>query len=802
MKQLYVLLLSTLFIFQQSASAQLFVKSDASGANNGTSWADAYTDLSAALNAATDGDQIWVAGGTYTPGGNNPMSTSVFRVKKAISIYGGFSGTESTLDQRDPAANTTTLNGDINGDDIPNDFSTNRFDNTTHIMYVDSLLNGTVTIDGFLFKGGHTGTDDTQPGYFWQGGAIHCQHQVVIRNCSFTGNFARTGGSIYLSNKCAGSTIADCSFTQNSASSQSAGIFLDNNAETVVKRCEFSGNQTTRGALYAYFCFDVLVDSCSFSGNVNINGAGGAFYNFNSVGLTLSNSSFHNNVAVNSGAVYYDANSLQFVNSENFLVVNCEFIDNSNTGGVGGAFRNFQGSYKLENCYFENSASTGSGGHIRNDTNGDNVVYSNCTFKGGSSGGWGGAHTCYGTGNYTISNCTYLNNSATNLGGAANIGFGAHVSIDNCTFENNESQNSSGGALSLQNDSTTLVVTNSTFSTNKTGASGGAIFAGASTSSSFVVVDGCEFWANEANFGAAIHTGEGGAPEATLDVSNSIFGFNFATTQGGALNLIDVDANITSCLFMNNVADGTGTGGAISNNASDSNHVEVLLMNNTLADNFGLLAGGIANWTSLVEASSTMTLQNNIFRQAGALNYVIEAGTPTAVSNGGNMSDDVSLAGILTHSTDLNGMEPNFVDPGDFNYQLADNSPGIDAGIDDGAPEFDLLGNPRINEVDMGAYENQNVTKAGETLLENNGVLSLSPNPAPGARFTLNLDNDWTGELQLRIYDITGTLVLTKEMNKHTGKHSGALDLPLRPGVYQVLLTNGREALVERLVAF
>lgn len=802
MKKLYIFFFNAFFIFQQAASAQLFVKHDATGANNGTSWADAYTDLSDALNAAADGDQIWVASGSYTPGGSNPTNTSVFQVKKAISIYGGFAGTESSLSERDPVANPTTLNGDIDGNDLPNDFVTNRMDNAIHILYVDSLLNGSVTIDGFSFKGGHTGTDDTQPGYFWQGGAIHSQNQVKIRNCSFTGNFARTGGCIYLSNKCSGSEIADCTFFQNSASSQSAGIFLDNNSETVVKRCEFNSNQTTRGALYAYFCIDVLVDSCSFSGNVNSSGAGGAFYNFNSVGLILSNSNFVNNVAANSGAVYYDSNSLQFVSSENFVVVNCNFIDNSSTAGVGGAFRNFQGSYKLENCYFENSAATGSGGHIRNDTNGDNVVYNNCTFKSGSSGGWGGAHTCYGVGNYSITNCTYSDNSATNLGGVANIGFGAHVSFDNCTIENNESQNSSGGALSLQNDSTTLVVTNSIFNTNKTGFSGGAIFSGASNSSSFVVVDACEFWANEANFGAAIHIGENGAPEATLDLSNSIFGFNFAKTQGGALNLVDVDANITSCLFMNNVADGTGTGGAISNNASDSNHVEVLLMNNTIADNFGLLTGGIANWTGTVDASSIMTLQNNIFRQSGALNYVVEAGTPQVVSNGGNMSDDASLNLVLTHSSDLNGTEPDFLDPGDFNYQLADGSPGIDAGIDDGAPEFDLLGNPRINEVDMGAYENQNVTKANEILLENNGAFSVSPNPAPAGRCSLSIENDWSGLLQLQIYDLTGRLVLTKEIKKIAGKHTESVSLPLRPGVYQMLLTNGQEALVEKLISF
>ncbi|NQV35198.1 MAG: hypothetical protein HQ515_21065, partial [Phycisphaeraceae bacterium] len=94
----------------------LYVKADASGAGDGTSWADAYTDLQDALAVVVPDDQIWVAAGTYTPSGL-ALRTATFQLITGVSIYGGFVGTEVFRSERDPAVNLTILSGDLKGDD-------------------------------------------------------------------------------------------------------------------------------------------------------------------------------------------------------------------------------------------------------------------------------------------------------------------------------------------------------------------------------------------------------------------------------------------------------------------------------------------------------------------------------------------------------------------------------------------------------------------------------------------------------------------------------------------------------------
>src|SRR5260221_10649616 len=125
-----------------------YVKSDASGANNGTSWTDAYTDLQTAISAASSGDEIWVAAGTYKPTPTTDRTIS-FTLKEGVGIYGGFAGTKTLLQQPHPSTNFTNFSGDIGAAGIA--------DNSYHVLLGGGTDN-TAILDAFTITAGNANT--------------------------------------------------------------------------------------------------------------------------------------------------------------------------------------------------------------------------------------------------------------------------------------------------------------------------------------------------------------------------------------------------------------------------------------------------------------------------------------------------------------------------------------------------------------------------------------------------------------------------------------------------------------------
>ncbi|MEM8585808.1 MAG: hypothetical protein AAGF87_16135, partial [Bacteroidota bacterium] len=154
MKQFYLLTVALLASFGLSAQV-IYVDIDAAPGGDGSSWEQAFTTITAAVDAASGGEQIWIADGTYSEG------VSVF-ISKQLIFLGGFNGTEATPGESNPFMNIATVTGDVNGDDVDGDFENNRTDNI-RIFEIDSLIpelfgpgTPSVVFQGLTFTNGQT----------------------------------------------------------------------------------------------------------------------------------------------------------------------------------------------------------------------------------------------------------------------------------------------------------------------------------------------------------------------------------------------------------------------------------------------------------------------------------------------------------------------------------------------------------------------------------------------------------------------------------------------------------------------
>ena len=261
MRSALILLLAAALGTRAAAQSRWYVDDTASGANDGTSWTDAFTELQSAIDAAPLNSEIWVAVGTYRPSSTGDRGAS-FRPATQQRIYGGFAGNETSLDQRAGLFDQTILSGDLAGDDGPG--FTNRSDNSEHIL---SFAFGTfgATIDGFTIRGGHA---DRSAG----GGAWYCSEgfdDPRALNCTFADNDARDGGGAVWVGNYDVSGFEACTFLGNRAGAGGAAFrqipegkgYLDFN------RCRFLGNvSTVRGGGAYAGAWAGFVDSL-FSGN-------------------------------------------------------------------------------------------------------------------------------------------------------------------------------------------------------------------------------------------------------------------------------------------------------------------------------------------------------------------------------------------------------------------------------------------------------------------------------------------------------------------------------------------------------
>lgn len=354
---------------QSAGGAIIYVDADAVGANNGTSWTNAYTDLQDALAGASGGGaDIWVAEGTYTPAGPGGSRSATFSLINGVSIYGGFEGGETMLEQRTPSAYLTTLSGDLNGDDGPAPFEDDG-ENSLHVVTANSV-DATAVLDGFTITAGNAN------------GAV----------------VDREGGGIYMSN--GGASFRNCQIVYNRALAQGGGVYINNVGGPIpmFRSCSFVGNLAagggvTEGGGAIWFggsggdaemriigCYFAYNSSSSYGGAIRVTGGGPISSRF----LRAGNSFFYGNTAdLEGGAIHSDPVTGTIVLS------NCEFAINMANGGFsegGGAIRHLSGLCLLSNCTLANNSATGQGGGI-NSSGGALDVENSILWGNSDSGG-------------------------------------------------------------------------------------------------------------------------------------------------------------------------------------------------------------------------------------------------------------------------------------------------------------------------------------------------------------------------------------------------------------------------------
>ncbi len=303
---------------------------------SGDSWLSAFPDLNMALEAAATnaGSQIWVSAGIYTPDGSS--RDTAFIVPPNTQLYGGFTGSETNLTERNPKAYPTRLSGDIGR---AGSFS----DNCYHVL----KTSGDTLIDGFTIQRGNA--NSIKENRF--GGGLNIapgSKNVQVSNCIFEKNNAESGGAIHLS--VGELTATNCTFYSNSAD--------------------------TGGAIATLGASKLTVKNCIFTSNFSPK-MGGALMLNNEAQADISESTFLYNSTDDFGgaiAAHADAEAGNNVN-----ITDCTFSENSarNNGGALGMSGPFVPVIK--NCTFEKNFSTGGAGALAN-RKGTTTVLLDSTF--------------------------------------------------------------------------------------------------------------------------------------------------------------------------------------------------------------------------------------------------------------------------------------------------------------------------------------------------------------------------------------------------------------------------------------
>ncbi len=342
-----------------AGAAEWFVATNGSDAADGASWATAKQTIQAGIDAATEGDMVWVSNGVYaTGGGRAVVGTRANRVSIDRSI---------TVRSVNGPAETLIVGGEMRCAYVTNGAVLSGF----------TLTNGTTA-------GGMCGLSETDT-IDHRGGGAYCETNATLTNCVLTGNWAcwsgggANGGTLndceLIANGCAmfgggagASVINRCRLQENHSDQNGGGTW-----NCRISDCELIENQASAGG----GAYASTLNGCLLENNYGSSIGGGALQCMLSRCHVTGNLSRMEGGGANLCTLYnclLDGNRAETIwegdepsggGAKDSTLVNCTVV--SNTGFWGGGVR----GGTMINCIVYGNTAT-------NDPNWKDVFFTNC----------------------------------------------------------------------------------------------------------------------------------------------------------------------------------------------------------------------------------------------------------------------------------------------------------------------------------------------------------------------------------------------------------------------------------------
>ncbi len=404
-----------------SSESVIYVDAAATGAQDGTSWTDAYLHLQDAFTEVAETSvpvEIRIAQGTYRPsdgGTDGSPRMATFELRNHLTLSGGYAGVAgSDADARDVERYETILTGAFASDTSPdNDAEPPTPGNSSRIILTGREIDETTVLDGLTITRASSYGMELQPG------------SPSIYRCHFVDN-----GSEGISASECNSVLLDCTFVENGE----IGIDVSGPANLTLTGCAFVENG--RGGIDVWDCNGVLTN-CTFERNGHGSGSRAGFHCYQG-NLRMTDCRFaeHGDGAIDSSGTLDLLRCSFLANTDEAAIkhsgtlmarkcvfrsnrgwaratveclqtatlIDCDFTANAfrHAGAIDAA-----GSLTLTNCRFVGNSGSFFTGAVLIDV--DMLNARGCLFA-GNAGPWAGAISNRSAPVLQLSNCTFAGN--------------------------------------------------------------------------------------------------------------------------------------------------------------------------------------------------------------------------------------------------------------------------------------------------------------------------------------------------------------------------------------------------------